>query len=63
MSLYGWKQLILWSLEHSCLDEKAFAEVLSHWEQQWDDFVRRVIEKYGDDVPDGSESRGTNSAE
>lgn len=47
MSLFGWKQLILWSLEHACLDENEFTKVLSHWEKKWEKFVQDVITTYG----------------
>ncbi|KAK7426610.1 hypothetical protein QQZ08_006940 [Neonectria magnoliae] len=50
MGLYGWKQLILWSLQHACLDEAEFAEVSTQWEAKWKEFLRWLIEKY-DNVP------------
>ena len=46
MGLYGWKQLILWSLQHACLDEVEFAEVSTQWETKWKEFLRWLIEKY-----------------
>ncbi|KPM45013.1 hypothetical protein AK830_g1506 [Neonectria ditissima] len=46
MGLYGWKQLILWSLKHACLDEAEFAEVSTQWETKWTEFLRWLIDKY-----------------
>lgn len=49
MGLFGWKQLVLWSLEHACLDEKEHSRVLAQWQQQWDRFVDWVISTYGNE--------------
>ncbi|KAI5459281.1 adenosine deaminase [Mariannaea sp. PMI_226] len=50
MGLYGWKQLILWSLEHACLDEQEYRQTLAQWEQQWEAFIHWIIAEYGDEV-------------
>ncbi|KAJ3472313.1 hypothetical protein NLG97_g11097 [Lecanicillium saksenae] len=47
MSLYGWKQLVLWSIEHACLDDDERSAILQQWERMWDEFLRWVVEKYG----------------
>jgi adenosine deaminase CECR1 len=39
MTLFGWKQLILWSLEHACMDEEMRNEIKQQWQKQWDAFV------------------------
>lgn len=49
MGLYGWKQLVLWSLEHSCLDEEEYIRISTQWQQDWDKFVAWIISKYGDE--------------
>lgn len=49
MGLFGWKQLILWSLEHACLDSAEYDRVYSQWEQDWIKFVEWVIREYGND--------------
>ncbi|CAM1505731.1 Fc.00g113680.m01.CDS01 [Cosmosporella sp. VM-42] len=49
MGLFGWKQLVMWSLEHACLDNDEYAKVLAQWEQQWERFVRWVISTYGNE--------------
>ncbi|KAF7561568.1 hypothetical protein G7046_g2566 [Stylonectria norvegica] len=59
MGLYGWKQLVLWSLEHACLDEREMAKILGEWERQWEQFVDWVISTYGDgDGDDKKNSAG-----
>lgn len=47
MGLYGWKQLVLWSLQHSCLDAEEFERISTQWEKQWKEFIRWLIETYG----------------
>ncbi|KAF4972099.1 hypothetical protein FSARC_1239 [Fusarium sarcochroum] len=49
MGLFGWKQLVLWSLEHACLSESEYSRVFSHWEQEWKEFVNWVIETYNNE--------------
>ncbi|KAF4122080.1 adenosine deaminase CECR1 [Geosmithia morbida] len=47
MGLPGWKQLILWSMEHACLDEQERTDMLKRWEERWEVFLRDVVETYG----------------
>ncbi|TQV96658.1 hypothetical protein V2A60_002956 [Cordyceps javanica] len=47
MGIYGWKQLVLWSIEHACLDDDERAAVLEQWERMWEEFLRWVVETYG----------------
>lgn len=47
MSLLGWKQLALWSLEHSCMDAKEMAAVKKEWSKKWDGFCNWIIAEYG----------------
>ncbi|KFA50882.1 hypothetical protein S40293_02493 [Stachybotrys chartarum IBT 40293] len=56
MSLYGWKQLILWSLEHSCLDGEALNIVLRAWEGLWQQFLERVVGTYETEISMKDES-------
>ncbi|KAM0331430.1 hypothetical protein ACHAQA_003103 [Verticillium albo-atrum] len=49
-SLYGWKQLILWSLEHACMEPGEQVEVRAKWETLWDTFLDKVIKEYPDVV-------------
>jgi adenosine deaminase CECR1 len=47
MSIFGWKQLVLWSMEHSCLSESEREEVMQKWETLWVQFLEWVIQTYG----------------
>ena len=54
MSLYGWKQLILWSIEHSCLSESERERIVHEWELLWKQFLNEVEEEYDmDDEREG----------
>ncbi|KAL7904519.1 hypothetical protein GGI35DRAFT_463087 [Trichoderma velutinum] len=48
MSIYHFKQLMVWSIEHSCQDDVEKAEMLEKWKALWEDFLLWVIEKYSD---------------
>ena len=50
MGLAGWKQLILWSLEHSCMSDGEKAVATETWEAAWDEFLLWVVRTYGDAV-------------
>ncbi|KAM3554552.1 hypothetical protein ARSEF4850_006409 [Beauveria asiatica] len=47
MGLYGWKQLVLWSIEHACLSDDERGAVLQQWERMWEDFLQWVVKAYG----------------
>ena len=49
MGLYGWKQLVLWSIEHSCLGTQERSEMLREWQVLWTAFLEWLVEKYGGD--------------
>ena len=51
MTLYGWRQLIEWSLQHSCMSQDELGPVRAKWEQAWDGFLDWVIHAYGDVEP------------
>ncbi|KAM0259337.1 hypothetical protein ACHAQJ_003369 [Trichoderma viride] len=43
MDLYGWKQLVMWSLEHSCLSDQERADMTKQWNKLWEKFLTDVI--------------------
>ncbi|EKD20370.1 adenosine/AMP deaminase [Drepanopeziza brunnea f. sp. 'multigermtubi' MB_m1] len=47
MTLLGWKQLVKWSLEHSCMDPEQLKSVTAVWEVMWDEFCHWIVEEYG----------------
>jgi adenosine deaminase CECR1 len=51
MTLFGWKQLIQWSLEHSCMAPAEKAGVTRYWQREWDEFLHWVVDEYGATVP------------
>jgi adenosine deaminase CECR1 len=53
MSLYGWKQLAKWSLEHSCMNPVEMREVTLVWEEKWADFCKWIVETYSPMFTDG----------
>lgn len=50
MGLFGWKQLVLWSLKHACLNQSEYAGMYARWETEWKEFVRWVIQTYGENT-------------
>lgn len=46
MGLPGWKQLVLWSLEHSCMSDVEKASAAESWEVQWEEFLQWVLKTY-----------------
>ena len=47
MTLHGFRQLIEWSLEHSCLDDAPRARIRAEWEVMWANFCQGVVTEYG----------------
>lgn len=47
MTLYGWKQLIEWSLQHSCLSKEEYNDIHQEWLSRWDRFLDEVIAEFG----------------
>lgn len=43
MTLFGWKQLIEWSLEHACLSEQEYDVIRKDWAKRWDQFLDETI--------------------
>ena len=46
MNLHGWRQLIEWSIEHSCMGPDEIKTVKAEWLELWRVFCRDVITKY-----------------
>ncbi|KAH0433988.1 hypothetical protein CcaCcLH18_05547 [Colletotrichum camelliae] len=55
MTLHGWRQLIEWSLEHSCMDQRERAAVTQEWKKLWDAFLDWIITEYGGDAAEPNE--------
>ncbi|KAK4096377.1 Metallo-dependent hydrolase [Parathielavia hyrcaniae] len=43
MTLFGFRQLIEWSIEHSCLESAKKIKVKREWEAMWDAFVAGIL--------------------
>lgn len=48
MTLFGWKQLIEWSLDHACMSPDERREVRRAWEARWEKFLDEAIEEFGE---------------
>lgn len=59
MSLFGWKQLILWSIEHSCMNNEERSKVIAEWEKAWVKFLNWIVEYH--DVTKKEDSQGSDS--
>lgn len=46
MGLAGWKQLILWSIEHSCMSKEEREETEKEWQVLWKEFLDWVGERF-----------------
>ncbi|KAL6709209.1 hypothetical protein ACN47E_002025 [Coniothyrium glycines] len=47
MTLYSWKQLVRWSIEYSCLNEKQQIQGHQILESDWKQFCQDVVDKFG----------------
>lgn len=43
MTLHGFRQLIEWSIEHSCMEKDLKDEVRADWEKMWEVFCQDII--------------------
>ncbi|KAL2162102.1 hypothetical protein VTH06DRAFT_7887 [Thermothelomyces fergusii] len=43
MTLHGLRQLVEWSIEHSCMEPDLMREVRESWEKMWDEFCQRIV--------------------
>ncbi|KAK3933841.1 adenosine deaminase 2 [Diplogelasinospora grovesii] len=50
MTLHGWRQLIEWSIDHSCMQDAERKRVKTAWEGMWDAFCVWIIETYRNKV-------------
>jgi adenosine deaminase CECR1 len=48
MSLYSWKQLALWSIEYSCLNDPDKIKGRDILLQTWAVFCAEIVEEYGE---------------
>ncbi|KAF2438564.1 Metallo-dependent hydrolase [Karstenula rhodostoma CBS 690.94] len=48
MSVHSWKQLALWSLEYSCLEDEEKNTAEGYFRKAWGEFCDWVVEEYGD---------------
>lgn len=53
MTLHGWRQLIEWSIEHSCMDPHERAEVYTAWLSMWEKFCLDIIRDHELDLIEG----------
>ena len=49
MSLHGWKQLIKWSLEYSCMSPHELSAVTAEWTKRWVDEYGPLVEHWEPD--------------
>lgn len=47
MSLHGWKQLIKWSLEYSCMSPQELSAVTAEWTRRWAEYCQWIVDEYG----------------
>lgn len=43
-TLHGWRQLIEWSLEHSCMSNDERKHTHQIWQNRWDKFLEAVVD-------------------
>lgn len=53
MTLHGWRQLIEWSIEHSCMEDQLRKDIYADWERRWNEFCRWVVNEYGHLIVEG----------
>ena len=44
MTLHGLRQLVEWSIQHSCMEPELMQEVRKSWETMWTDFCQRIVD-------------------
>ncbi|AEO58941.1 hypothetical protein MYCTH_2306716 [Thermothelomyces thermophilus ATCC 42464] len=44
MTLHGLRQVVEWSIEHSCMEPELRSEVRGSWEKMWDEFCQRIVD-------------------
>jgi len=53
MNIHGWRQLVLWSIEHSCLDNEEKVRANAILAREWEEFCHWVIENFEEEYGDG----------
>jgi adenosine deaminase CECR1 len=43
MTLYGLRQLVEWSIDHSCMEDALKKEVRQSWKAMWLAFCERIV--------------------
>lgn len=46
MTLHGWRQLIEWSIEHSCTERDEKSKLMEEWQEMWDQFCNSIIDNF-----------------
>ncbi|KAK3292643.1 uncharacterized protein B0H64DRAFT_377148 [Chaetomium fimeti] len=44
MTLHGLRQLVEWSIDHSCMEPKLMKEVRESWEEMWYEFCQEIVD-------------------
>jgi adenosine deaminase CECR1 len=47
MSLYGWHQLVDWSIEYSCLSKSEKIDCQVILDKKWEAYCQWIIDEYG----------------
>lgn len=47
MSIHGWRQLVEWSIEYSCLSDDDQVKAKAIMKREWEEFCNWIIEEYG----------------
>jgi adenosine deaminase CECR1 len=48
MSIHGWRQLVEWSIQYSCLSEIDQVEARRILKKTWEEFCQWIVNEYGD---------------
>lgn len=43
MTLHGLRQLVEWSIQHSCMEPALMQEVYDDWKTMWYEFCERIV--------------------
>ena len=47
MSLHGWRQLVEWSIDFSCLTKEEQDNMRVIFRDDWENFCRMIVQEYG----------------
>ncbi|QIW95949.1 hypothetical protein AMS68_001467 [Peltaster fructicola] len=48
MTIHGWRQLVEWSIEHSCLSDDERKEALRILARDWEEYCQWIVKEYGE---------------